>query len=137
MSTGAIVAIVVLVAIIVILLAALPRIRARRQERELQAQRERAAESHRTEAELKSARADHAERIAQKERAEANLHESRAQLHEQGLADDDLERDLPNTPGESRFDRGTAVDDSRDVDADGHVVDDIAAGRARDERRVP
>lgn len=95
MSTGAIVAIVVLVALFVILLAALPRIRARREDRELDHRRTEAVDAHRGEAELKSTRAEHAERIAQKERAEAELHESRARLHEQGLADDDLERDLP------------------------------------------
>ena len=131
MSTGAIVAIVVLVAIFVILLAALPRIRARREERELQRQRDRAAETHRTEAELKSARADHAERLAQKERAEAELHESRARLHEQGLADDDLD------VGERRFDRGTTATDTSDVDADGHVADDVATGRSQEANRAP
>jgi flagellar biosynthesis/type III secretory pathway M-ring protein FliF/YscJ len=137
MSTGAIVAIVVLVAIFVILLAALPRIRARRQERELQHQRDRAAETHRTEAELKSARADHAERLAQKERAEADLHESRARLHEQGLADDELDRDLAEPADQRRFDRGTTATDARDVDGDGHVADDVATGRSREAHRAP
>ena len=81
-----------------------------------------------SEAELKAARADHAERVAQKERAEAELHESRARLHEKGLADDELDRDVPvedETTGERRFARGDTVRDDA-------VRDDTV----RDERRV-
>jgi len=125
MSTGAIVAIVVLVALFVILLAALPRIRARREERRLENRRGQAVEAHRSEAELKAARADHAERIAQKERAEADLHESRARLHEQGLADDDLDRDLP---------ADTATDDT--VAGDGRFAREDATARETERRRV-
>jgi FtsZ-interacting cell division protein ZipA len=130
MSTGLIIVIVAVIVIIGLLLMALPRMRARREERELENRRQQAVETHRGEAQLKETRAEHAERIAQKERAEAQLHESRAQLHEQGLADDDLERDLPGdgTATDSRFARGT---DTRDVDGDGHVADDAAAGRTR------
>ena len=125
MSTGAIVAIVVLVALFVILLAALPRIRARREERRLEHRRGQAVEAHRSEAELKAARADHAERIAQKERAEADLHESRARLHEQGLADDDLDRDLP---------ADTATDDT--VAGDGRFAREDTTARETERRRV-
>ena len=137
MSTGAIVAIVVLAVLFVILLAALPRIRARRQQRELEHRRGEAVDAHRSEAELKSARADHAERLAQKERAEADLHESRARLHEQGLADDELDRDVPvedETTGERRFARRHGAGDDDTVRDDDAVRDDETV---RDERRVP
>ena len=125
MSTGAIVAIVVLVALFVILLAALPRIRARREERELGHRRDRAVDAHRSEAELKAARADHAERVAQKERAEAELHESRARLHEKGLADDELDRDVP---------ADTTTGDT--VAGDGRFAREDTTVRDPEERRV-
>ena len=80
MSTGAIVAIIVGVAIVAgALLLALPRLRQKRDEREVQGRREALAGRHR----------EHAE--GKRLRAEAELHESRAALHDRGLADDELE----------------------------------------------
>ena len=92
MSAGAIVAIVIAAVIIIAIFAfLLPRMRARKQERQLDKARGRAAEGHREVAEDRMERARLAERQAQRERAEAELHQSRAQMHERGLADDQLE----------------------------------------------
>jgi multidrug efflux pump subunit AcrA (membrane-fusion protein) len=102
MSTGAIIAIVVVALIIIALLAfVLPRMRARARvrarERELQQRREQVAGEHRAEAEQREREAAQAEqqaRIAQKEaeaqRAQAELHQERAGLHERGMADHEL-----------------------------------------------
>jgi hypothetical protein len=105
MSTALIVAIVVVV-IVAIALIALPRARARARERELVRQRGEVADAHRDRASDRVARAEEAERVAARERAEAELHETRAQLHERGLADDELdaERDRLDD-GPSRFER--------------------------------
>jgi flagellar biosynthesis/type III secretory pathway M-ring protein FliF/YscJ len=103
MSAGAIVAIVIAAVIIIAIFAVLlPRMRARKQERQLNKARGRAAEGHREVAEDRMERARLAERQAQRERAEAELHESRAQMHERGLADDQLEG-APEPDG--RFER--------------------------------
>jgi FtsZ-interacting cell division protein ZipA len=109
MSTGLIIAIVVIAIILIALFAfVLPRARRTAQvkarERELGQRRERAAEEQREEAELRNRDAEIAEqkaRMAQaeaeRERAEAKLREERAQMHERGRADheliDDHERD--------------------------------------------
>jgi hypothetical protein len=91
MSTGAIIAIVVIALIIIALLAfVLPRRRAIARERQIARRRREVAGAHREVAEERIARADRAERVARAERAEAELHQSRAQLHEEGLADDEL-----------------------------------------------
>ena len=102
MSTGAIIAIVVIALILLALVAfVLPRMRknaqVRARERELGQRRERAAEEHRTEAEARRRDADMAEQRAQmaeteakRERAEAELREQRANMHERGMADHEL-----------------------------------------------
>jgi FtsZ-interacting cell division protein ZipA len=102
MSTGLIIAIVI-VAIVLIALFAFVLPRARRQaqirarERELGQRRERAAgeareeaEARRRDAEIAEQRARMAQSEAQRERAEADLREQRAQMHEQGMADHEL-----------------------------------------------
>lgn len=106
MTTAVIIAVVV-VAIIAIALVALPRMRSRRRERELVQRRGEVAEAHRQHAADRSARAQEAELMAAKERAEAELHETRAQLHERGLADEqlDTERDRLTGAGNERFTR--------------------------------
>jgi flagellar biosynthesis/type III secretory pathway M-ring protein FliF/YscJ len=102
MSTGAIVAIVIIAVVLLVIFAvAMPRMRARAQERKLNQKRGRAAEGHREVADERMERARLAEAQAQRERAEAELHNSRAQMHEQGLADDELEQ----APEPGRFDR--------------------------------
>jgi len=55
-----------------------------------------------------------AEAQAQRERAEAELHQSRAQMHEQGLADDELE----DAPEPGRFERNTDTDVERDAETE-------------------
>jgi uncharacterized membrane-anchored protein YhcB (DUF1043 family) len=111
MSAGAIIAIVVGVVIILAILAFLmPRMRARKQERQLNKARGRAAEGHRELAEERAERAKLAEREAQRERAEAELHQSRADMHERGLADDQLD----GAPEPGRFERGTERDTERE-----------------------
>jgi len=102
MSTGTIVAIVIIAVILIAILAfAMPRMRARSQERKLNKARGRAAEGHRGVADERMERARLAERQAQRERAEAELHQSRADMHERGLADDRLE----DAPDPGRFER--------------------------------
>ena len=142
MSTGLIIAIVVVAIIIIALLALMPRMRANARERkarqELESRRERVAEEHRTEAterersaELAERRARMAQQEAERERAEANLRRERAEMHERGEADHELidenERD--------RFEgvAGTGAD----RDADGHTLDDRArSATGRDDNSV-
>jgi FtsZ-interacting cell division protein ZipA len=102
MSTGLIIAIIIVALLLIALFAfVLPRARrqaqVRARERELGQRRERAADEHREEAETRRRDAEMAEHKAQmaqaeaqRERAEANLREQRAQLHERGMADDEL-----------------------------------------------
>jgi hypothetical protein len=161
MTTGAIIAIVVVALIVIALLAfMLPRMRAKAQvqkrERELQQRRERAAEEQRAEATARERQASEAEqraRIANKEaeaeRAQAELHQERAGLHERGMADheliDDNERDrfAGTSAMNGRNDRdGDGVDDRREAttgrqdgqaaDAGGTLDNDYQRGR-RDE----
>jgi FtsZ-interacting cell division protein ZipA len=158
MTTGAIIAIVVVALIIIALLAfVLPRMRARarvqKQERELQNRRERVAGEHRAEADARKSQAAEAEqrakiaqREAEAERAQANLHAERADLHERGMADneliDDHERDRfaetsAMSPGTDRddADRPARFTRGNETDAtDGSMAagDDYQRGR-RDE----
>ena len=127
MTTGAIIAIVVVALIVIALLAFMvPRMRAKadvqKRERELNMRRERAAEEQRAEASARESRASEAEqraRIAAKEaeaeRAQAQLHEERAGMHERGMADDEL-------IDESERDRFADVAGRHDRDGDG--IDD-------------
>src|SRR3954469_21679618 len=91
MSTGVIIAIVVVAILLIALFAfVLPRSREKARERQVVRRREEVAGAHREVAQERLAEADRAERAARAQRAEAELHESRASLHEEGLADDDL-----------------------------------------------
>jgi FtsZ-interacting cell division protein ZipA len=102
MSTGLIIAIVVVAIVLVALFAfVLPRARrnaqVRSRERELGQRRERAAGEQRAEAENRRRDADLAEQKARmadteakRERAEADLREQRAEMHDQGMADHEL-----------------------------------------------
>ena len=144
MSTGLIVVIVVAALILLALLVLLPRMRstARRQkaERELRSRRSAAAEEHRgiaaereSRAELAEQKARMAEQAAQRERAEANLQSERANMHERGMADDELIDDSER----DRFeDVSNQPQDPVDRDADGHTMDDRArAALGRDDDR--
>jgi hypothetical protein len=105
MSTGVIIAIVVVAVILVAAVIALIA-RARSGERALARRRTEAAEASRRDADLKvgeAERAEHRARLAQAEaerhRAESRLGHERAEAFEQGLADDHL-RDDEGTPEE-------------------------------------
>jgi FtsZ-interacting cell division protein ZipA len=125
MSTGLIIAIVVIALILIALFAfVLPRARRTAQvkarERELEQRREHVAGEHRAEAEERRGMAERAEQKAQmaeaeaqRERAEAELRERRAQMHERGMADDEL-------IDESERDRfaGTSATSARPPDED-------------------
>ena len=133
MSTGLIIAIIVVVLLLIGLLVLMPRMRAKAEERkaqkELESRRERVATEHRETASTRSTEADRAEQeaeIAQQkaraQRAEAESHEQQAQLHERGLADDKLvedhERDRfePVTGGSTRDDEARAEGDETTAD---------------------
>jgi FtsZ-interacting cell division protein ZipA len=102
MSTGLIIAIVVVALLLIALFAfVLPRARrkaeVRKRERELGERREQVAGHHRQEASMREREADMAERKAQlaqaeaeKQRAEASMNQQRADMHERGMADDEL-----------------------------------------------
>jgi hypothetical protein len=137
MTTGAIIAIVVVALIVIALLAfMLPRMRRKaevqKRERELQNRREQAAEEQRAEATARERHASEAEqraRIAAKEaeaeRAQAELHQERAGLHERGMADHEL-------IDESERDRFADVTDRHDRDRD--AVDDRRETMGRDDQ---
>jgi FtsZ-interacting cell division protein ZipA len=105
MSTGLIIAIVVIALILLAVFAfVLPRMRRTAQvkarERELNQRREQVAEQHRAEAGTREREADMADRKAQlaqaeaeKQRAEAQMQQQRAEMHERGMADDELVAD--------------------------------------------
>jgi hypothetical protein len=150
MSTGLIIAIIVVALILIALAVMLPRMRAtarrKQAERELHNRRQAVAGEHRSEAAQRQEQADiadqkarMAQQAAERERAEANIANERADMHERGLADDQLiddhERDrfadVANTGGapsgadEDVDTRGTTAD-TADRDADGHTLDDRA-----------
>jgi FtsZ-interacting cell division protein ZipA len=101
MSTGLIIAIVIVAIIIIALLVMLPRMRTaarqKKAQRELHSRRESVAGEHRAEAVERENRAEMAEQkarmaqqAAERERAEANLRREKASMHERGMADDEL-----------------------------------------------
>jgi hypothetical protein len=74
--------------------------------------RGRAAEGHREFADERMERARLAENQAKRERAEAEVHQSRARMHEDGLADDELDA-APEPSGRFGRDRESATDRER------------------------
>jgi FtsZ-interacting cell division protein ZipA len=136
MSTGLIIAIVVVALILLALVAfVLPRARRNAQvkarERELEQRRERVAGEHRAEAEERHRHAELAEQKAQmaeaeakRERAEAEMREQRATMHERGMADHEL-------VDESERDRFAGTSATRDEGATRH---DEPAATGEDER---
>ena len=132
MSTPVIIAIVVAVLLLLALLVVMPRMRAKakhaKAERELHDRRQAVAGEHRSAADENQQRAERAEqraRLAQKdaerERAEAEVAQERAQMHEKGMADDELIADDER----DRF-KGVANTGTADADRDGHTMDDRA-----------
>jgi uncharacterized membrane protein YhiD involved in acid resistance len=104
MSTGLVIAIVIVVLLIVAVLVLMPRMRAKagekQAERELGRRRERVATENRDQAGERSRQADQAEQkaaiaqqTAERERAEARRLETEADMHDRGLADDQLVED--------------------------------------------
>ena len=148
MSTGLIIVIVVAVLIILALLVLLPRMRGAAQEkkaeRELHSRRESVADEHRqaaaqgeSHAEVAERKARIAEQEAQRDRADAQVQKERADLHDRGLADDELiddsERD--RFAGVTGPDSSSDSDSSTDRDEQGGAVSpDYQRGR-EDERR--
>jgi Tfp pilus assembly protein PilX len=151
MSTGLIIviAIVVILAIIAIAMLASPK---RREQRRLNAERDRAIEHHRGEARQREERADLADQRAQEarleaervehearmERERAQLHENRADLHQRGLADDELRREGDSTaatPANGRFDSGD-YDRGRN-DERQQFEEELATGRGEEQTRRP
>src|SRR5215208_4124089 len=101
MSTGLIIAIVVVALILLAILFFIPRMKRqaelKKRERELSHRRDAVATEHREVADTRQREADQAERQArmaqkeaEKQRAEAELHQERATMHERGDADHEL-----------------------------------------------
>jgi type II secretory pathway pseudopilin PulG len=131
MSTGLIVAIVIVALIILALLFLLPRMRAaarhKQAERELRSRREQVAGEHREVASERETRAEEAERkarmaqqAAERERAEANMQRERASMHERGMADDQLIDEHER----EKFADVAGPDRSADADRDSRTTDD-------------
>ena len=115
MSTGVIIAIIVLaIAIIAVIAIALPRMRDNARARDLARRRGAIADAHRDRASNRVARAEEAEQIAARERPEAELHETRAKLHERGLADDELDAEDERLSDDQRPDDDRFTRDERD-----------------------
>ena len=115
MSTGLIIAIIVVVLILIALLVMLPRMKRKaelqKRERELGHRREAVATEHRETADVRQREAEQAER----QRAEAELHQERATMHERGDADHELidESERDKFAGTSADPDGTLADQSR------------------------
>ncbi len=129
MSTGLIIAIVVVALILLALLFFIPRMKRqaelKKRERELHHRRETVATEHREVAGTREREAEQAERqarMAQKEaerqRAEAELHQERAAMHEQGEADHELidEHERDRFAGTSAMQGGTDNGTTREVE---------------------
>jgi len=140
MSTGLIVAIVVVALILVALFVLMPRMRRKAEERrtarELGRRRDRVATDHREHASTRAAEAERAERKArmaqqeaERERAEAQRLEASAEMHERGLADDQLIEDHER----DRFAPVAGTDADPD-DADRRPEDAYEQGRADEGR---
>jgi FtsZ-interacting cell division protein ZipA len=135
MSTGTIVAIVVVVLILLVLLAfVLPRMRRQAQvkqrERELGRRRDHVATEHQQaagererEAEKAEQKARMAQAEAERERSEAQLHAQKADMHQRGLADDELIEDHER-------DHFAPALEQRDEEAAGDGVDEGREGGA-------
>jgi len=137
MDTGVIILIVVVVLILIALLVLLPRMRAKAQEqkarRELESRRENVATENREHATVRSREAERAEQKAaqaqqeaERERAEARRLEGEADMHEKGLADDQLIEDHER----DRFEPVAGTGGGADRDNDG-VDDRNEQGRGR------
>jgi type II secretory pathway component PulM len=102
METVLIIVAVVLVVLVIawLVMTRSPQARAKREERRLEAARGERAGRHREVASDRQLRAEAAEKEAQRARADAELHETKAKMHDEGVADHELEREPE--PGERR-----------------------------------
>jgi type II secretory pathway pseudopilin PulG len=140
MSTGLIIAIIVVAIVLLAILFFIPRMKRKaelkKRERELGKRREAVATEHREVADSRSREAEEAERrarMAQKEaerqRAEAELHQERATMHERGEADHELIDDH-----EREHFAGTSADrDGRLSEGEGGTMRDGTTGESRGE----
>jgi hypothetical protein len=148
MSTGLIIAIVVVALILLAVLFLIPRMRrkaeVRKRERELANRRDAVATEHREVADTRQREADEAERrarMAQKEaerqRAEAELHQERATMHERGDADHELieEHERDKFAGTSADD-GTMGEQPRSEFEQGREVGHEEEAREHDGRFI-
>ena len=144
MSTGLIIAIVVVALILLAVLFFIPRMKRqaalKKRERELGHRREAVATEHREVASSREREAEQAEqqaRMAQKEaerqRAEAELHQERATMHERGDADHELieEHEREKFAGTSADPDGTMAQEPRSEFEEGREVGHEEAGDGR------
>jgi hypothetical protein len=144
MSTGLIIAIVVVALILLAVLFFIPRMKRqaalKKRERELGHRREAVATEHREVASTREREAEQAEqqaRMAQKEaerqRAEAELHQERATMHERGDADHELieEHERDKFAGTSADPDGTMAQEPRSEFEEGREVGHEEAGDGR------
>lgn len=141
-STGAIIAIAVVAAIILILLLVLlPKMRKQaaekkaekeRRERERQLERERRgkADEHRSVADDQRHQAELAEAEAQRSRAEADINAKRAEMHESGLADEQLPSGTASASPNGRVDDRDHDQGVRDLGGGGRAHEPAQEGRA-------
>ena len=135
MSTGLIIAIVIVALILLAVLFFIPRMKRqaelKKRERELGHRREAVATEHREVADTRQREAEQAERqarMAQKEaerqRAEAELHQERATMHERGDADHELidEHERDKFAGTSADPDGTMAQQPRSEFEEGREV---------------
>ena len=95
MDTGTVIAIAVIAIVAIALVAFMStRTKDRKIKREVERRREQKVEQHRTEAETRAHEAERLEAEARARRAEADAHAQHAEVHEKGLADDDLHREV-------------------------------------------
>jgi len=128
MSVGLIVAIVVVVVVLIALVIfAIPRARRAREQRQLEERRGAVVDRHRQEAQDRQAKAELAESEAARQRAEADLHQARANVHERGLADDELRN--ADSPEEVVERRQTFADGQRPSEE--HPAEEPAAADER------
>jgi hypothetical protein len=125
MSTGLIIAIVVVALILLAVLFLIPRMKRqaeiKKRERELANRRDAVATEHREvagtrerEAEMAERKARMAQKEAERQRAEAELHQERASMHERGEADHELidEHERDRFAGTSADPDGTMAEQS-------------------------
>ena len=133
MSTGLIIAIVVVALILIALLFFIPRMKRqaalKKRERELGHRREAVATEHREVASSREREAEQAER----QRAEAELHQERATMHERGDADHELieEHERDKFAGTSADPDGSMAREPRSEFEEGREVGHEEAGDGR------